>query len=149
VVADGSVTITSVCRPKIAGAITNKVEVSGSDIEVNTENNSAVTAVLIVERDESARRFRRGDCNDDGHVNISDPVCILNWLFVGGSTPASGCIAVANTNGDGKGDISDAVYLLRFLFLGGPLPVPPFPNCGPMPDDEALSCATPPETCPQ
>ncbi len=34
-----------------------------------------------------ADTFRRGDCNDDGAVNITDGVCILNWLFLGEATP--------------------------------------------------------------
>ena len=38
--------------------------------------------------------FRRGDCNDDGRVNISDAAWILNWLFRGGAEP--GCAAAAS-----------------------------------------------------
>ncbi len=93
-------------------------------------------------------RFRRGDCNDDGRVDISDAVCILNWLFLGGPIP--GCVAVANTNGDVGADISDASYLLNYLFIGGPPPIHPFPDCGPgtLPTDEE-TCQTPPEHCPQ
>jgi hypothetical protein len=45
--------------------------------------------------------FIRGDCNDDGGVDISDAVCVLNWLFLGGSAPD--CAAVANSNGDAAG----------------------------------------------
>ena len=87
--------------------------------------------------------FRRSDCNDDGAVDISDAVCILNWLFLGGMVP--GCIAVTNTNGDADADISDATYLLNHLFLGGPAPVDPFPECGP--GTLALGCVTPPKGC--
>jgi hypothetical protein len=84
--------------------------------------------------------FRRGDCNDDGSVDISDAVCILGWLFLGGTTP--GCVAATNTNGDEAADVSDAVYLLAHLFLGGPAPVAPFPECGPaaLEADEAMGC---------
>jgi hypothetical protein len=95
--------------------------------------------------DECGIAFRRGDCNDDGTVDISDAQFALNWLFLGGPTP--GCIAAANTNGDGEADISDPVYLLSFLFLGGVWPPAPFPDCGPMPEDEALTCDTPLESC--
>jgi hypothetical protein len=89
--------------------------------------------------------FLRGDCNDDGGVNISDAICILGWLFLGEEEPA--CVAVTNANGDEGADLSDAVYLLRYLFLGSPPPVEPFPDCGPMPDDEELACETPPVSC--
>ena len=100
----------------------------------------------------TSTEFVRGDCNDDGNINISDPVCILNWLFLGGPTPGSGCVAVANTNGsesNGKVDLSDGVYLLNHLFLGGPAPTPPFPECGSgtLSSDEGM-CETPPQSCP-
>ncbi len=90
--------------------------------------------------------FRRGDCNDDGDVNISDAVCALNWLFLGAPDP--GCIAATNTNGDAAVDISDATFLLNHLFLGGAAPVSPYPDCGPgtFPADRE-SCETPPESC--
>ncbi len=91
--------------------------------------------------------FRRGDCNDDGAVNITDGVCILNWLFLGEATP--GCVAVANTNGDDAANITDATYLLGHLFSEGPAPAAPFPDCGPgmLPTDED-SCETLPKNCP-
>ena len=84
--------------------------------------------------------FRRGDCNDDGEVDISDAVCTLEWLFLGREEP--GCVAATNTNGDEAVDISDPVSLLGFLFLGGPAPVGPFPACGPsdLEADVALGC---------
>src|SRR6185369_3731341 len=94
----------------------------------------------------SSFRFKRGNCNNDDAVDVSDAVCMLNWLFVGGHAP--GCVAVTNTNGDGETDISDAVYLLASLFLGGPPPVAPFPECGlgTLPTDES-TCETPPDSC--
>ena len=91
----------------------------------------------------SESRFLRGECNDDGSVDVSDASCILNWQFLGG--PAPGCIAAVNTNGDRGIDIADAIYLLGSLFLGGPPPVQPFPACGPgaLPLDAQLGCAAP------
>ena len=85
----------------------------------------------------------RGDCNDDGEVNVSDAACALDWLFAGAAEP--GCVAELNTNGDGNVDITDPVSLLNFLFAGGPAPVAPFPDCGPgtLPADEQHGCANP------
>ena len=48
--------------------------------------------------------IRRGDCNDDGNVEISDGFCLLRWLFLNGETSA--CQAVMNTNGDDRTDRS-------------------------------------------
>ena len=89
--------------------------------------------------------FLRGDCTGDGNVDISDAVCILNWLFVGEATP--GCIAATNTNGDDAANITDATYLLNHLFAGGPGPAQPFPECGVDPTDDDVSCERPPEHC--
>ncbi|HEV8335703.1 MAG TPA: hypothetical protein VGR67_04725 [Candidatus Polarisedimenticolia bacterium] len=96
----------------------------------------------------SRSSFLRGDCNDDGRVDLSDAVCILNWLFFAGAGP--GCLAVANMDGVGAVDITDPIYLLTHLFLGGPAPVAPYPVCGTgtLPEDEG-TCKTPPEGCPQ
>ena len=90
-------------------------------------------------------RFLRGDCNDDGEINLSDAACALNWLFAGGAEP--GCPAALNTNGDQAVNLADPVSLLNFLFGGGPAPVAPFPDCGPgmLPADKELGCANPPD----
>jgi ELWxxDGT repeat protein len=96
---------------------------------------------------EEDARFRRGDCNGDGALDISDAVCILEWLFRGGA-PA-GCAAASNANGDGAVDISDPIWILGHLFLGGPPPAEPFPDCGPgkLAADGAIGCRTPPPGC--
>jgi hypothetical protein len=60
------------------------------------------------------------DCNGDAVVDISDPVCLLTFLFLGGPAPT----CPMDANGDLATDITDAIYLLSFLFLGGPPPVP-------------------------
>jgi PhoPQ-activated pathogenicity-related protein len=75
----------------------------------------------------------RGDCNGDGSLDISDPVCLLFLLFAG-SAAGPGCgdgtlahpgnLFVVDANGDGAADVTDAVSLLAHLFLDGPLPQP-------------------------
>lgn len=94
------------------------------------------TSIVILDR----LAFRRGDCNGDRRIDLSDAVCLLEGLFAGRELP--GCLASVNLNGDGRVDISDPTYLLNHLFLGGPPPPPPFPDCGePQLDaDERLGC---------
>jgi arylsulfatase A-like enzyme len=83
--------------------------------------------------------FRRGDCNDDGELDVSDAVRGLLWLFGGAEAP--GCIDACDSNDDGGLDVSDAVYLLSFLFTGsGEAPPPPFPGCGLDPTADGLAC---------
>jgi hypothetical protein len=83
-------------------------------------------------------RFRRGDSNDSGVMDLSDAVFTLNFLFLGGAVPH--CMDSADTNDDGRRDISDPVYTLAFLFIGG-LPIPnPAGFCGDDPTPDALDC---------
>lgn len=78
--------------------------------------------------EENLNKFVRGDTNNDGKMDISDAVFMLNYLFNGGKSPP--CNPVADINSDGKTNISDAVFLLRHLFMGGEQPPQPFPACG-------------------
>ena len=91
-------------------------------------------------------RFIRGDCNEDGSVNIADPICLLEWMFVG--TP-SGCLSLSDVNGDMAVNVSDPVSLLLFLFFDHVPPVDPFPECGNgmSEADGLIGCETPPEVC--
>jgi hypothetical protein len=76
--------------------------------------------------------FHRGDPNNDGAINITDGIYILNYLFLGGPKPT--CLEAANPNDDASINITDGIYVLNYLFLGGPPPVAPGPTalpCGP------------------
>jgi hypothetical protein len=72
---------------------------------------------------------RNGDVNGDGFVDVSDPVYLLRFLYLGGSDPVILACAPFNQveNGDidgsGKYEITDPIRLLSFLFMGGPPPV--------------------------
>ncbi len=94
------------------------------------------------DRCSSPTLFLRGDCNDDGTVDISDATCTLEWLFA--EAPEPGCVAALNTNSDDAVNLTDPVSLLNFLFAGGPAPAAPFPDCGPLPAGEQLGCTNPP-----
>ena len=73
-----------------------------------------------------------GDSNQDGALDLADPVSILFRLFLGAAAPpapcegplgAAGNLVVLDQNGDGQVSISDAVHGLAYLFRGGPPPV--------------------------
>ncbi len=72
-----------------------------------------------------------GDVNQDGKLDVSDPVGLLNHLFLGtlpklpcgnGTTKDPANKALLDVNGDGRVDLSDAVWELNFLFRGGGRP---------------------------
>ena len=67
-------------------------------------------------------KFRRGDSNDDGTVDLSDVTHELDFLFLKGPTP--GCMDSADSNDSGAVDISDAVFSLFYLFQGVAMPPP-------------------------
>jgi hypothetical protein len=71
-------------------------------------------------------RFVRGDCNDDGEVNLSD---------------------ACDTDADGSPctRVTEGVRVLMYLFRGEAAPPPPFPECGTV--EEEVSCATLPVNC--
>lgn len=84
--------------------------------------------------------FRRGDVNDDGRVNLSDAVVILQNLF-GGAVTLS-CDDAADTDDDGDILLTDAIRLLGYLFQNGEAPPPPGVACGEDPTaDELRECS--------
>ncbi len=66
----------------------------------------------------------RGDANNDGGIDISDAIYLLEFLFASGTGPQP-CAATGDPNGDTLVDIGDAIYLLDFLFSLGMPPVSP------------------------
>jgi hypothetical protein len=84
-------------------------------------------------------RFRRGDSNGDGALDISDPVTALLYLFVG--APSAHCEDALDANDDGSVNMSDALSLLEHLFQEGPAPSAPYPALGLDPTPDALGCA--------
>jgi hypothetical protein len=84
--------------------------------------------VANVKEPPAETRFRRGDANSDGQVNIADASRILGFLFLGEERPR--CLKAADPNDTGNVSLTGAVYLLEHLFLGGhPLPAPGI-QCG-------------------
>lgn len=85
-------------------------------------------------------RFRRGDCQQDGAVNLSDAVFLM--LSLQGLAAPGTCLDACDVNADGHVSLGDAVTLLARLFLGaGPLPPPQL--CGSDTAQAVLGCAAP------
>jgi hypothetical protein len=83
--------------------------------------------------------FLRGDANEDGEVNLSDPIAVFNDLFLGVVARAS-CRKALDANDDGDVNISDGVFVLNFLFSNGrPIP-PPYPGPGVDPTPDPIPC---------
>lgn len=80
--------------------------------------------------------FLRGDCNQDGSVDISDPLVTVVALFTGGREPS--CPRACDATDDGRLDVSDAILELVFLFVGSQELPRPYPSCGRDPSPEVL-----------
>lgn len=65
----------------------------------------------------------RGDANGNGARNIVDVTYLVQYLFVGGSSPIT--FQHGNVNGDASLNIVDITYMVAYLFMGGPPPPNP------------------------
>ncbi len=79
--------------------------------------------------------FNRGDPDDNGAVQLTDGIFILNFLFLGGSAPA--CFDSADADNNGAVQLTDGIFILNFLFLGGEGPVEPGTAATPCGEDPA------------
>jgi len=84
--------------------------------------------------------FIRGDSDENGSVQLTDGIQILNFLFLGGDSPS--CLDAADVDNNGSIQMTDGIYLLNFLFLGDAPPAEPFNGCGADPSEPAdkLAC---------
>jgi len=108
--------------------------------------------MMVFPEEGSAADFRRGDANGDAKVNITDPIQVLGYLFLGGTRPA--CFDAADADDNGALELTDAVRVLGYLFLGsGTIPAPGPDACGadPTPDKAGadFGCGYPPGSCPE
>ncbi len=90
-------------------------------------------------RVEAEGLFLRGDVDQNGTLQITDPIGTLGYLFLGSRTP--GCLDAADANDDGALNLTDALFTLSFLFnSGAPIPAP-YPDCGADRTPDQLGCA--------
>ncbi len=68
--------------------------------------------------DVECQQFICGDANNDGGVNVSDAVWIINYVFVAGSPPPQP-LEAGNVNCDSGVNVSDAVWIINFVFVSG------------------------------
>jgi hypothetical protein len=104
---------------------------------VTAKDTRTVYKLSLGDSGKAPGSFRRGEVNDDGALNISDPSFSLNFLFRQGPAPA--CQDAADANNDEVLDVSDPIFLFNYLFLRGATPPAPFASCG-LDAEPALDC---------
>ncbi len=116
--------------------------VSCNGVALAPDWNAYSFRVLPFQNDPAEReRFRRGDCNADGTVDVTDPVANLGFQFLGSFDPP--CLDALDFNDSGIIDVTDPIASLTHQFIGGPPPAAPGKaNCGVDPTDDEIGCDT-------
>jgi hypothetical protein len=140
---DGTFTLLQEFPADVAGscAILMDIDTDG-DLDVVLVDEIADTVTLMQQEGPIVgppSQLVRGDCNQDGSVNLGDVIFELDVLF--GPTPAPSCTDACDFNDDGGENIADPIYLLTYLFSMGAAPPAPFSACGADPTSDGLSCA--------
>lgn len=99
-------------RPASAGSVSNTASVTATEADPTASNNTVTSSTTVTQV--------RGDSNGDGTVTASDAFFLINYLFAGGTAPATTCGGDANN--DGSVAVSDVFFLINHLFAGGPAP---------------------------
>jgi hypothetical protein len=115
----------------------------GGDAPLRTEVSSSDEARIVAHLDSgfvrvTSLRFRRGDATDDGELDISDAIAILNPFFLG--VGPIRCRDAMDSDDNGRIEITDAIRILAYLFLGGATIPPPLTDCGEDPTLDELDC---------
>ena len=97
----------------------------------------AAALVVVEDAVSPPGSFVRGDANQDGALDLGDPVSILLHLFGG---RLLSCVVAADATDDELVSLTDALYALEYLFRGGPAPPSPFPGPGLDPTPGPLAC---------
>lgn len=101
----------------------------------NPPENSSLKGIHLKKARAPQPRFRRGDADASGVVDISDPINNLTYQFLG--TFQTTCLDALDDDDSGAIDISDPIYSLTRQFVGGPPQPPPGPErCGEDPTPE-------------
>ena len=97
-----------------------------------------------------AQEFIRGDCLNDGHVNIADIFYSLATQYIPG-TPQPQCVEACDVDADGVFvGYQDAAQLRSRLFFPNPPPIPaPYPDCGSDATEDDLLCDVSTKVCQQ
>jgi outer membrane protein assembly factor BamB len=107
------------------------------DAAVSATAARACATTLLIERD----RFRRGDADGSGKLDLTDAIATLQFLYMGYTAPT--CKDAADTDDSGTLDLTDAISSLQFQFMGGTAPADPGPvDCGedPTSEDQYTEC---------
>jgi len=82
--------------------------------DTRVEDGDFVTSSIVVAELPGTRGV--GDVNQDGQIDLSDPIVILSYLFLGGWQPRR---RLADFDQNGGIELTDALSIIEYLFFGG------------------------------
>ena len=107
---------------------------------IDNQSVSPLTVGAVVEV-ASQNIFLRGDADGDLYLDLSD--VINNLVYMTGACPECPdptCEKALDVNDNGLIDLADGIQLVNYLYTFGPPPAAPFPNPGPDPTPDNLTC---------
>ena len=107
------------CNVLANPAVETVVVVNGEAVTPSTTDGS-----IFIRRID----YIRGDCNDDGEVDLTDAIEIIEIYF--GDLDPSPCESACDASGDLLPTVLDPLVILLYLFEDSLPPPEPFPDCG-------------------
>ncbi len=124
--------------------VENVVVVAGNGLSVSfTDGFLQLNPVIVTQ-------FNRGDCNDDGLVNIADGIFLIQEALAPMTPNPLACTFACDADDDDAITINDPIFIFNYRFLDGPAPAAPFGSCGVdnAPDDQTPDDCTAFNSCP-
>ena len=91
--------------------------------------------------------FLRGDCNENGMIEIGDAMWLAHILFV--EVEELRCADACDANDDGAVNISDVIFIAAWVVGSSQIAPPePFSECGNDPTSDGLGCTVYAGACP-
>ena len=119
--------------------------ISAADFDVDgltdlvVTNEVEHTALILLNRGPGPQ-FIRGDENQDGAIDIADPILTLQRAFIIAGQNPFPCRESSDGNDDGLVNIADPIFILGVLFSGGGPILQPAGICGIDPTADHLEC---------
>lgn len=113
---------------------------TGLVIPANSGPEDFSQILRILYEIDDTRPFKRGDCNGDGRLNITDGALCAQNIFLN-RLKAFDCDDMLDANDDNELDMTDPITILIWIFLNGESLPQPFMSCGEEDDSvDTLRC---------
>ena len=96
-----------------ANAVSGTVNLNNTVLAVKSDNTLSAVYTTDVEASMTVRSFTLGDVNDDNHINVTDVVCVVDYIL--GKTPSNFIRFAADINDDDEVNVTDVMGLVDII----------------------------------